>query len=77
MARKKQPTAGEIITANIMYFKSTTGIEDEPLYLAARLGRTAWYDRLKHPEKFRIAELMGIARKLDVPLMCLIEPKEV
>ena len=77
MARKKQPTAGEIIVANIQYFKQMTGIEDEPLRLAANLCKTSWHDRLKHPEKFKVSELVGVARKFEIPLITLIAPKEV
>lgn len=76
MARKKQLTQGEIIVANIKYYKSTSGLEDEPIYTAARMCRTTWHNRLNHPETFSIGELLNVARKFDIPLISLITPKE-
>ncbi len=77
MARKKALTQGEIIVANIKYYKAAYDMEDEPIYTAARMSRSTWQSRLRRPETFSIGELLNIARKLDTPLIALITPKEV
>jgi hypothetical protein len=76
MARKKALTQGEIVVANIRYYKQLQGVEDEHLYLAARVSHTSWYKRLKNPETFSITELLGVAKALDTDLLSLLKPKE-
>lgn len=77
MARKKALTQGETIVANIKYYKSACGLEDEPIYTAARMCRATWQNRMKNPDDFSIGELLNIARKLEIPLVSLITQKEV
>lgn len=76
MARKKSPTQGEIVKANIRYYQQLYDLEDQSIFTAAHVAQATWYRRLKQPETFSIAELLGIAKALNTDLVSLLKPKE-
>lgn len=60
------------IVARIHYGMMMRQVTHEELALAARITKPTLYQRYKHPEDFKLSELRGISRKLNIPLGCLI-----
>mgnify|MGYP000985134599 CR=1 FL=1 len=61
--------------ATIKYGMEQAGVESDELALAARVSRATYYDRLRDPGQFRLNELRGISKKLNIPLEQLIAGK--
>ena len=67
---KQSPTEQQNshILATIGFYQNLYGLSDEELYLAARVGKDTWRSRKNSPEKFKVGELYGLAKKFRIPI---------
>ena len=66
----------ERVGRNINAFRGLLGVSAGSVMECTLLSRGAYYKRLKHPELFRLGELVSIAKRLNVPLEKLLEGLE-
>lgn len=60
------------IIANIKSGMEMTHTTPSGVALAGRMAKQTLYERYKHPEQFRVCELRGIAKKLDMSVAELL-----
>ena len=60
------------IEGRIKYGMSINGYRNNEMALAAHVSRSTWFDRLKNPEGFTLAELRRISQKLRMPLEVIL-----
>lgn len=64
------------IIATIKYGMEMAGVSNDELALAMRTSTVTLYDRLKHPENFRLKELRAVGQKLHIPVEKLIQSED-
>lgn len=64
------------IRATIIYKQELNGVSMAELATYARISVSAMYQRMQKPENFRLRELRGICKRLDIDLTELIDGKE-
>lgn len=75
MPKLRTPTTvlqNRTIVANIKYGMEMTGISKDELAAAMKTSIVTFYDRMKHPEHFRLQELRAVAAKLHMTVTDLI-----
>lgn len=68
--------ADKRIRATIIYKQELKGVSMAELATYARISVSAMYQRMQQPSDFRLKELRGICKRLDIELTDLIAGKE-
>ena len=71
-----KPNNNRLISARIGYMQCLKGISTKELAVHANLTPTTLYDRLRHPEDFRLKELKKICNTLGLNLLELLSEAE-
>ena len=54
------------LSRRIKAYMALQGIIPQEMAAALRMGKSTFYDRLNHPDKFTLGEIAAIAKKLRV-----------
>lgn len=68
LRRPAEEAQNRAIIAKIKYGMEMTGTTVEGLALSMRTSTKTVYERLKHPEEFRLRELRAVASKLHISI---------